>query len=111
MSQHGDLELRLGRCALVRPEHAEDATQQEIEERADHGGALSQIGPPKPLSGHDRVSGPHGMAYALLPHGRQRSTGKWVADATLLVLGLARQYLAVDHLTDDVMGVTLGVPF
>jgi tRNA A-37 threonylcarbamoyl transferase component Bud32 len=50
-----------------------------------------------------------GMAYALLPHGRLRSTGKWMAGATLLVLGLARQYLAVDHLTDDVAGVTLGV--
>jgi hypothetical protein len=32
VSEHGDLKLRLGRFALVRPEHAEAAAQEEIEE-------------------------------------------------------------------------------
>jgi hypothetical protein len=66
VSEDGDLELRLGRCALIRPEHAEDSARQEIKERADHGAALSQIEPPKPLSGHDRVSGPHGRPQPLV---------------------------------------------
>src|SRR6266511_1511134 len=48
VSQNGDLELRLGRCAIVRPEQAEDAAQKEIEEGADHGAALSQIERPLP---------------------------------------------------------------
>jgi tRNA A-37 threonylcarbamoyl transferase component Bud32 len=50
-----------------------------------------------------------GMTYSLLPHGLPRSSGKWVAGATLLVLWLARNYLALDHPTDDVAAVILGV--
>jgi tRNA A-37 threonylcarbamoyl transferase component Bud32 len=50
-----------------------------------------------------------GMAYALLPPGRPRSWGKWAAGATLLLLGLARTYLAVDHPTDLLAAVILGV--
>jgi hypothetical protein len=57
--EHGGLELRLGLRALVRPEYAEDAAQQEIANRADQGAALSQIGMAKPLLSHDRVSGSH----------------------------------------------------
>jgi tRNA A-37 threonylcarbamoyl transferase component Bud32 len=50
-----------------------------------------------------------GMAYALLPPGRPRSRGKWAAAAVLLLLVLARAYLAVDNPSDLVAGVILGV--
>jgi tRNA A-37 threonylcarbamoyl transferase component Bud32 len=50
-----------------------------------------------------------GMAYALLPAGRPRSLGKWAAGAVLLLLGLARTYLAMDHPTDLLSAVILGV--
>jgi len=50
-----------------------------------------------------------GMVYALLPPGQPRSWGKWAAGATLLLLGLARMYLAVDHPTDLWSAVILGV--
>jgi tRNA A-37 threonylcarbamoyl transferase component Bud32/membrane-associated phospholipid phosphatase len=50
-----------------------------------------------------------GMAYALLPPGQPRSWGKWAAGATLLLLALARMYLAVDHPTDLLNAVILGV--
>jgi len=44
VSQHGDLEFRLGRHAVVLTDQAEDPAQEEIEERADHGAAFSQTG-------------------------------------------------------------------
>jgi tRNA A-37 threonylcarbamoyl transferase component Bud32 len=50
-----------------------------------------------------------GMAYALLPAGRPRSRGKWAAAAVVLLLVLARAYLAVDNPSDLVAGVILGV--
>jgi tRNA A-37 threonylcarbamoyl transferase component Bud32 len=50
-----------------------------------------------------------GMAYALLPAGRPRSWGKWAAGAILLLVGLARAYLAIDHPSDLVSAVILGV--
>src|SRR6266487_2916127 len=50
-----------------------------------------------------------GMVYALLPPGRPRSWGKWAAGATLVLFGLARLYLAVDHPTDLLSAVILGV--
>ncbi len=50
-----------------------------------------------------------GMAYTLLPPGQPRSRGKWAAGAILLLLGLARAYLAVDNPSDLVAGVILGV--
>jgi tRNA A-37 threonylcarbamoyl transferase component Bud32/membrane-associated phospholipid phosphatase len=49
-----------------------------------------------------------GMIYSLLPAGRLRSSGKWVAGAGLLIIWLARMYLAVDHPTDDLAAVILG---
>lgn len=49
------------------------------------------------------------MVYALVPAGRRRYEAKWVAAAIVGVLWLARTYLAVDHLTDLVAGVLLGV--
>jgi tRNA A-37 threonylcarbamoyl transferase component Bud32/membrane-associated phospholipid phosphatase len=50
-----------------------------------------------------------GMVYTLLPPGRPRSRGKWAVGAILLLLGLARLYLAVDNPSDLVAGVILGV--
>jgi hypothetical protein len=61
VSQHDVLEFRLSSSALVRPEQAEDAAQKEEEDGPDHGAALSQLGLPQPVSGRDRVSGPHGL--------------------------------------------------
>jgi tRNA A-37 threonylcarbamoyl transferase component Bud32/membrane-associated phospholipid phosphatase len=50
-----------------------------------------------------------GMIYTLLPPGRPRSQGKWAAGIVLSTLGLARMYLAVDHASDVVAAVILGV--
>ncbi len=50
-----------------------------------------------------------GMAYALLPPGQPRSRGKWAVGGLLLVLGFARLYLAVEHPTDLLSAVILGV--
>jgi hypothetical protein len=58
VAQDSDLKIGLGRCTLVRPKQAEDAAQEKIKKRADHGAALSQIGP---LWDLDRVSLPHGV--------------------------------------------------
>ena len=45
VAEHRDLEVRLGRHTVVRLEEADYPAQEEVEERADHGAALSQIGP------------------------------------------------------------------
>ncbi len=50
-----------------------------------------------------------GMAYVLLPQGRLRQLGKLAATATVVVLGLARVYLAVDSPTDVLVGAIIGV--
>jgi tRNA A-37 threonylcarbamoyl transferase component Bud32 len=50
-----------------------------------------------------------GIAYALLPPGRPRSRGKWAVGSVLLILGFARMYLAVEHPTDLLSAVILGV--
>jgi tRNA A-37 threonylcarbamoyl transferase component Bud32/membrane-associated phospholipid phosphatase len=50
-----------------------------------------------------------GMAYTLVPVGRRRYQAKWVAAAVIAVVWLARTYLAVDHFTDFVLGVLIGV--
>jgi membrane-associated phospholipid phosphatase/tRNA A-37 threonylcarbamoyl transferase component Bud32 len=47
--------------------------------------------------------------YSLVPAGRKRTIGKWLTGALLLVTGLSRLYLALDHPTDVVAGVILGV--
>ena len=65
VAQDNDLKIGLGRCTLVRPEQAEDAAEEKIEERADHGAALSQIGPL--LWYPDRVSLPDGIQVADQP--------------------------------------------
>jgi hypothetical protein len=50
-----------------------------------------------------------GMVDALLPSGRPRSRGKWAVGGVLFVLGVARLYLAVEHPTDLLAAVILGV--
>src|SRR5436190_17830394 len=50
-----------------------------------------------------------GMPYSLLPQGRPRQLGKLATWSILGVLWLARVYLGLDHLTDDVAAIILGV--
>jgi tRNA A-37 threonylcarbamoyl transferase component Bud32 len=50
-----------------------------------------------------------GMAYALVPAGRERYLSKWVAAAIIAAVWVARAYLAVDHLADLILGVLIGV--
>jgi membrane-associated phospholipid phosphatase/tRNA A-37 threonylcarbamoyl transferase component Bud32 len=47
--------------------------------------------------------------YSLVPAGRYRTAGKWVACGLLAVTALSRVYLAQDHPTDIAAGVILGV--
>jgi membrane-associated phospholipid phosphatase/tRNA A-37 threonylcarbamoyl transferase component Bud32 len=47
--------------------------------------------------------------YALVPAGRYRTAGKWVACGLLAVTALSRMYLAQDHPTDVAAAVILGV--
>ena len=49
------------------------------------------------------------VLYALVPAGRLRDRGKLVAGGLLGVVVLARLYLGVDHPTDAIAGVVLGV--
>jgi membrane-associated phospholipid phosphatase/tRNA A-37 threonylcarbamoyl transferase component Bud32 len=50
-----------------------------------------------------------GAMYALIVAGRPRSMAKWAIWIVLVILGLARVYLGVDHTTDAVMGAVFGV--
>jgi tRNA A-37 threonylcarbamoyl transferase component Bud32/membrane-associated phospholipid phosphatase len=50
-----------------------------------------------------------GILYTLVVPGRPRWIGKWVAGALIGALGLARVYLGVDHPTDVLFGIVLGV--
>ncbi|MGZ8635600.1 MAG: phosphatase PAP2 family protein [Actinomycetota bacterium] len=50
-----------------------------------------------------------GMAYALVPQGPGRYRAKWACAAIIGLVWIARTYLAVDHLTDLVFGVLVGV--
>jgi tRNA A-37 threonylcarbamoyl transferase component Bud32/membrane-associated phospholipid phosphatase len=50
-----------------------------------------------------------GIVYSLLPPGRPRSRGKWVVGGILLLFAFARLYEAVDHPTDILSGLILGV--
>jgi tRNA A-37 threonylcarbamoyl transferase component Bud32 len=49
------------------------------------------------------------VLYALVPAGRRRDRGKLVVSGLLAVVVLVRLYLGVDHPTDAVVGVVLGV--
>ena len=50
-----------------------------------------------------------GVLYTIVPQGRIRQIGKWVAAALVLVFVLDRLYLGVDGLTDLVAGIVVGV--
>jgi membrane-associated phospholipid phosphatase/tRNA A-37 threonylcarbamoyl transferase component Bud32 len=49
------------------------------------------------------------ILYTLVPRGRRRQTGKWVATALVTVLAAARMYLGVDTLSDVLVGAAIGV--
>jgi membrane-associated phospholipid phosphatase/tRNA A-37 threonylcarbamoyl transferase component Bud32 len=50
-----------------------------------------------------------GILYGLVPEGRWRQTGKWVATALVILVAVARLYLGVEAPTDILVGVTFGV--
>jgi membrane-associated phospholipid phosphatase/tRNA A-37 threonylcarbamoyl transferase component Bud32 len=50
-----------------------------------------------------------GAVYALIVAGKPRSIAKWAIWIVLVIVGLARVYLGVDHTTDVVMGAVFGV--
>jgi tRNA A-37 threonylcarbamoyl transferase component Bud32/membrane-associated phospholipid phosphatase len=50
-----------------------------------------------------------GILYTLVVPGRSRWIGKWIAGAIVGALALARLYLAVDHPTDVLFGIVIGV--
>ena len=51
-----------------------------------------------------------GVLYTLIPAGRWRNRAKWAAAAILVLVCLARLYLAVDHPSDLVTALILGWP-
>jgi membrane-associated phospholipid phosphatase/tRNA A-37 threonylcarbamoyl transferase component Bud32 len=50
-----------------------------------------------------------GILYGLVPEGRWRQTGKWLATALVILVAVARMYLGVEAPTDILVGVALGV--
>jgi tRNA A-37 threonylcarbamoyl transferase component Bud32/membrane-associated phospholipid phosphatase len=50
-----------------------------------------------------------GMLYTLVPVGRWRQVGKWVATGLVALFALARVYLGVDAPTDVFLGAVIGV--
>ena len=50
-----------------------------------------------------------GILYTLVPEGRWRQTGKWVATALVALVALARLYLGVETPTDVLVSVAIGV--
>jgi PAP2 superfamily len=50
-----------------------------------------------------------GVLYTLVPEGRWRQLGKWVATGLVAVFALARVHLGVDAPTDVVVGAVIGV--
>src|SRR6266545_3753392 len=50
-----------------------------------------------------------GVLYTLVPEGRWRNTGKWVAATLITLVAVARMALGVDAPTDVVVGVGIGV--
>jgi membrane-associated phospholipid phosphatase/tRNA A-37 threonylcarbamoyl transferase component Bud32 len=49
------------------------------------------------------------ILYTLVPKGRWRQAGKWVATGLVALLGLARMYLGLDAPSDVLVGAALGV--
>jgi membrane-associated phospholipid phosphatase len=50
-----------------------------------------------------------GILYGLVPEGRWRQTGKWVATALVILVAVAHLYLGVEAPSDILVGVALGV--
>ena len=50
-----------------------------------------------------------GILYTLVPEGRWRQTGKWVATALVALVALAHLYLGVEAPTDVLVSVAIGV--
>ena len=50
-----------------------------------------------------------GILYTLVPVGRWRQLGKWVASALVAAFALARIHLGVDAPTDALLGAVIGV--
>jgi membrane-associated phospholipid phosphatase len=50
-----------------------------------------------------------GILYGLVPDGRWRQTGKWIATVLVALVAVARLYLGVEAPTDILVGVALGV--
>jgi membrane-associated phospholipid phosphatase len=50
-----------------------------------------------------------GILYGLVPEGRWRETGKWVATGLVALVAVARVYLGVDAPTDVLVAVVVGV--
>jgi tRNA A-37 threonylcarbamoyl transferase component Bud32 len=50
-----------------------------------------------------------GILYGLVPEGRWRQTGKWVATALVTLVATAHLYLGIEAPTDILVGVALGV--
>jgi hypothetical protein len=50
-----------------------------------------------------------GVLYGLVPEGRWRQTGKWVATAVVALVALAQLYLGVAAPADALVGVAIGV--
>jgi hypothetical protein len=49
------------------------------------------------------------ILYTLIPKGRWRQAGKWVATGLVTLLGLTRMYLGLDAPSDVLVGAALGV--
>ena len=50
-----------------------------------------------------------GILYTMLVPGRTRTIGKWVAGAILVAVSIAHLYLGVDHPSDVIAGIIIGV--
>ena len=50
-----------------------------------------------------------GILYALVPEGRWRQTGKWMAAVVVALVAVARMHLGVEAPSDVVVGVVIGV--
>jgi membrane-associated phospholipid phosphatase len=50
-----------------------------------------------------------GILYGLVPEGRWRQTGKWIATVLVALIAVAHLYLGVEAPTDILVGVALGV--
>jgi len=50
-----------------------------------------------------------GILYGLVPEGRWRQTGKWVATTLVALIAVAHVYLGVETPTDALVGVAIGV--